>query len=303
MKDYKEMTESVLQQAKVRSAQQKHQRRMATGLIAASLCLAVLIAAVGFGVGWNPADATQPTISLQNPTTVPATQPEVTEPAQPETSEPTQEETVVNTGNVYFLNATEEGVTLEPVHGNVIFPIAQVFRVWDMRGMTDEEKIQTKLEADEFQEEFEKKYRKLVDTGKYGGYTYDHFITKELSAGLASIVILDGSQVKSVERETTGVFNLGESYAIHHQDVTVGKDEYAVTFPAGSNRYFLNLIPTLETLKTIINDPSTPLSSFCETITITIHYNNGTKEIVVIDVTIDNDGQVYMTQRGNNTGV
>lgn len=302
MKDYKEMTESVLHQAKTRAARQKNQRRMATGLIAASLCLAVLIA-VGFGVGRNPADTTQPTISLQNPTTVPPTQPTETEPSQPETTAPKQEEVIVTTDNVYFLNATEEGVTLEPVHGNTTFPIAQVFRIWDMRGMTDEEKKQTELEAEEFQKEFRNKYGKLSGEGKYGGSTYDHFITKELSAGHASIVILDGSQVKSVERETTGVFNLGESYAIHHQDVTVGKDEYAVTFPAGSNRYFLNLTPTLETLKTIINDPSTPLSSFCETITITIHYNNGTKEIVVIDVTIDDDGQVYMTQRGNNTGV
>ena len=302
MKDYKEMTESVLQQAKTRAAQQAHQRRLATGLIAGTLCLAVLIAVVGFSVGKAPGSTTDPTIALQNPTTVPATQPSETEPTETETTEP-KEEIVVTTGNVFFLSATEEGVTLEPVQGNMTFPIAQVFRIWDMRGMTDEEKIQTKLEADEFEEEFRNKYGKLSGEGKYGGYTYDHFITKELSAGHASIVILDGSQVKSVERETTGVFNLGKSYAIHHQDVTVGKDEYAVTFPAGSNRYFLDLTLTLETLKTIINDPSTPLSNFCETITITIHYNNGTKEIVVIDVTIDDNGQVYMTQRGNNTGV
>jgi hypothetical protein len=36
---------------------------------------------------------------------------------------------------------------------------------------------------------------------------------------------------------------------------------------------------------------------------VTINYKNGTKEIVVIDVTVDDEGYVYMTQRGNNTGV
>ena len=67
MKDYKEMTESVLQQAKLRSAQQKHQRRMATGLIAAALCLAILISVVGVGMNRTPVDDTQLTISMEDP--------------------------------------------------------------------------------------------------------------------------------------------------------------------------------------------------------------------------------------------
>jgi hypothetical protein len=93
MKDYKEMTESVLQQANARAAQRTRQRRMATGLIAATLCFAILIAVVGFGVGRNPAGTTQPTISLENPTTVPTTQPETTEP---ETKPASTERTVVS---------------------------------------------------------------------------------------------------------------------------------------------------------------------------------------------------------------
>ena len=60
---------------------------------------------------------------------------------------------------------------------------------------------------------------------------------------------------------------------------------------------------SLETQETYVTDPSTPLSNLSDTITVTIHYKNGTKEIVMIDITVDDNGQVYMTQRGNNTGV
>ena len=303
MKDYKEMTESVLQQASTRAAHRKHQRRMATGLIAASLCLAILICAVGFGVGRNPADTTQPTISLENPTTVPTTLPTETEPSQPETTAPKQEEVIVTTDNVYFLSATEEGAALEPVQGNMTFPIAHMFRIVDLREMTAEEKYKAKMEAVELEDEFRKQYGKLRGEGHYGTYSSEKVIIQQFSAGFASVVILDNSQVDSVEKETTGVFNLGDTSAIHYEDVTLGQGEHAVTFPAGSKRLFLTLSMSLETQATYVTDPSTPLSNLSDTVTITIHYKNGTKEIVMIDITVDDNGQVYMPQRGNNTGV
>jgi hypothetical protein len=59
---------------------------------------------------------------------------------------------------------------------------------------------------------------------------------------------------------------------------------------------------TEETRKIFEENPETPLSTIRETITITIHYKNGTKEIVVIDVTVDDNGQIYMTQRGDSIG-
>ena len=132
MKDYKEMTESVLQQANVRAAQRTRQRRMATGLIAATLCFAILLAVVGFGVGRNPAGTTQPTISMENPTTVPTT--------QPETTEPTQQDIIVHTGNVYFLSAMAEGNELIPMQANMTLPVNCMFRVRSLKGMTESER-------------------------------------------------------------------------------------------------------------------------------------------------------------------
>ena len=285
--------------------EQKGNRKKMFIRVACAAC-AVLVLTVAGLLWWAPTgvtDPTQPTISMENPTTPPTTQPEATEPAQPETTEPKQEEIVVNTGNVFFLTATEEGAALGPVQGNMTFPIAHMFRIVDLREMTAEEKYKAKMEAVELEDEFRKQYGKLRGEGHYGTYSSEKVIIQQFSAGFASVVILDNSQVDSVEKETTGVFNLGDSRAIHYEDVTLGQGEHAVTLPAGSKRLFLTLSMSLETQETYVTDPSTPLSNLSDTITVTIHYKNGTKEIVMIDITVDDNGQVYMTQRGNNTGV
>ena len=136
MKDYKEMTESVLQQANARAAQRTRQRRMATGLIAVTLCFAILIAVVGFGVGGNPSGTTQPTISMDNPTTAPTTQPETTEPVQPDSSEPAVPPTEMK---VYYLSSTSTQVSQQFLMEGVAIPIGGEIRVRRFGGLTEEE--------------------------------------------------------------------------------------------------------------------------------------------------------------------
>ena len=118
-----------------------------------------------------------------------------------------------------------------------------------------------------------------------------------------SLIIRNNSEIESIERETTGVLGVGESYSVHNEEYTHGEEPYQVTIPANSRRIYLECDMTYETISMFVQDPTTPLSTIRDTITVTIHYKNGTKEIVVIDVIVDDDGHVYMTQRGNNTGV
>jgi hypothetical protein len=307
MKDYHEMTQSVLQQANVRAAQRTRQRRMATGLIAATLCFAILIAVVGFGVGRNPAGTTQPTISLENPTTVPTT--------QPETTEPTQQDIIVHTGNVYFLSAMAEGNELIPMQANMTLPVNCMFRVRSLKGMTESERDKAIQEEYSFKRDFAKKY------GNSDGGYYSLLVAPEntfsngklkvrngvviqyLSGGKASLILLNASEIESFDTETTGVLRINGGYGTYNQDVTIGEGESAVTIPEGCLRIYLHLGIGDEMYMTLKKDPDTPLSALCDTITVTINYKNGTKEIVVIDVTVDDEGYVYMTQRGNNTGV
>ena len=74
--------------------EQKGNRKKRFIRVACAAC-AVLVLTVAGLLWWAPTgvtDPTQPTISMENPTTPPTT--------QPDTTEPTQEDTVVQTGNV-----------------------------------------------------------------------------------------------------------------------------------------------------------------------------------------------------------
>ena len=124
-----------------------------------------------------------------------------------------------------------------------------------------------------------------------------------LSGGKASLILLNASEIESFDTETTGVLRIDGGYGTYNQDVTIGEGESAVTIPEGCLRIYLHLSMGDKMVKVFREDPDTPLSTLNDTITVTINYKNGTKEIVVIDVTVDDEGYVYMTQRGNNTGV
>ena len=305
MKTYEEMTCSVLQRATASIAERNRRRKTILTVTATGLCLALVLAAVG--AFWDaPADVndpTQPTISMENPTTAP-TQPEETEPTQP---------LPAYTGQVYFLNATKEGADLTPMQANMTLPVNSMFRVRSLKGMTESEAENAIEEEKAFQAAFKEKYGNS-DGGSYmmhvmGGFSIDdrkeayRAVVQYLSGGKASLILLDASKIKDFDVETTGIINVYGGYGIYNQDVTIGEGESAVTIPEGCFRIYLHLSMGDKMVKIFKEDPDTPLSTLNDTITITINYKSGTQEIVVIDVTVDDEGYVYMTQRGDNTGV
>lgn len=294
MKSYNEMAESVLQRAKIRAAQQKHQCRVAAGLIAVTLCVAILITVVGVGLDWNSADSTTPTISIKNPPTVHDT--------QPGTSGLTKEDVIAQPGKVYFLTTTEEGVDLALMQANITLPMKSMFRVRSLKGLTNSEIDKAVYEETLFRDVFREKY-KNTDGGCFEWLQSNDVIIQNLSGGKHSLILPDASQIESVDRETTGVLGVGESWGIYNKDVTIGEGENAVTIPEGSYRILLFVRMSRETQKIFETDPDTPLSTISDTITITINYKNGTKEIVRINVTVDDEGNIYMTQCGKNASV
>jgi hypothetical protein len=235
---------------------------------------------------------------MQNPTTVPATQPIATD-----TTNTTEKDNIVQTGNVYFLSATKDTAELMPMQANMTLPWDHMIRVRSLKGMTEEQKRQIRSEENSMMHAFRGKYQGLVGEGRYEYFEGEDVIIHHWSAGRASVILMNGSNVKSVDCESLGVLEVGRGTSNLTKDYTIGKGEYAVTIPANSMRITLNCRMSEETHKYFEENPETPLSTIRDTVTLTINYKNGTKEIVVIDVTVDDDGQIYMTQRGSNTGV
>ena len=256
--------------------------------VAWAACAVLVLTAVG--LFWKaPAgvtDPTQPTISMENPTTT-----------------PTEEDIIVHTGNVYFLTATEERAELTPMQANMTLPWDHIFHVRSLKGMTEEELLEAIEEEHLAQIAFREKYGAVIGEGRYSTYYSENAVIRYYIAGRASLILLNDAQIESVDSKTTGVLSVEGRYSTRREDYAVGKGEYAVTIPGGSRRIYLDCNMTEQTRKIFEENPETPLSVIRETITLTINYKNGTKEIVVIDVTVDNDGQIYMTQRGDNTGV
>lgn len=294
MKDYKEMTESVLRQANARAAQRTRQRRMATGLIAATLCFAILIAVVGFGVGRNPAGTTQPTISMDNPTTVPTTQPETTEPVQPDSSEPAVPPTEMK---VYYLSSTSTQVSQQFLMEGVAIPIGGEIRVRRFGGLTEEERAQAIQEEKAINEAY-----RVENHTDYSGvhvsvYTGHDAMVSCLVKGAISLEFADKDHVSSVELESNWENGVAGGSMCYTKETSYGEGDNQITFPVGSMRYLVFWhIPT-ELEQKLLNDPYMSFSDISDTITITVNYSNGARQTLVIDVTVDDAGQIYMTQR------
>lgn len=314
MKDYKEMTESVLQQAKTRAARQKHQRRMVTGLIAATLCFAVLFTAIGFFVGRDLADTTQPTLSMENPTTAPATrpdtppettepvQPEVTDPVVPETTEPVQpdssEPAVPPTEmKVYYLSSTTTQVSQQFLMEGVAIPIGGEIRVRRFGGLTKEERAQAIQEEKALNEAYWKAnstdYAQVQGTVRTEYYAMVSCLVK----GTISLEFADKDHVSSVELENIWENGIAGASRHYTKEVTYGEGENQITFPVGSMRYLIFWCLPMELQQKLLNDPYMSFSDISDTITITVNYSNGARQTLVIDVTVDDEGQIYMTQR------
>lgn len=295
MKDYKEMTESVLQQANARAAQRTRQRRMATGLIAATLCFAILIAVVGFGVGRNPAGTTQPTISMENPTTAPTTQPEVTEP--------TQQELPLYTGQVYFLSGEEDTGILTPMQADMTFATETLFRFRSYKGMTDAEKYQASLEELAFLSDFRDKYQGNEDGLHIGMSRSEEYFAMTLSGGNSSLVMPDASIIESSELETNGVFHVDKCILRYKKTVTFEEGENTVVIPEGCYRIHLHIRMSDESFKMIRENPDLKYSTLKDTITVTVRYKDGTKAVAKIDVTMNDEGYFFLSMRNSNASV
>jgi hypothetical protein len=295
MKDYKEMTESVLQQANARAAQRTRQRRMATGLIAVTLCFAILIAVVGFGVGRNPAGTTQPTISMENPTTAPTTQPEVTEP--------TQQELPLYTGQVYFLSGEEDTGILTPMQADMTFATETLFRFRSYKGMTDAEKYQASLEELAFLSDFRDKYQGNEDGLHIGMSRSEEYFAMTLSGGNSSLVMPDASIIESSALETNGVFHVDKCILRYKKTVTFEEGENTVVIPEGCYRIHLHIRMSDESFKMIRENPDLKYSTLKDTITVTVRYKDGTKAVAKIDVTMNDEGYFFLSMRNSNASV
>lgn len=302
MKTNREMTDSILQRASQMAQQQKITRKRAAGIMAIALCI-VLLAGV-FLTPWTSADiplSTEGQLAVL-PTTQAAASNQVTE--------------LVPIEGLYFLSAKEDGAVLKQIQPDMTYAVDHVIRVFSLKSLpwpegliegaqlSDKDKAwneASRKAAKEFYNNWKEKYEEIADENSCYKYESNKAIIYSLSAGFASVILPDYTQIVKVVQESTGVLQCDNNYALSYKDHTFKNGENVVTIPKGSYRVYLSCWPSNDTIRLLEDRPDMSLSSIKDTFTLTIYYKNGTKAKVILDVTLDDDGQIYMTMRGTNS--
>lgn len=292
MKTYDEMTQSVLQRATAGIAERDRRRKTILTVAATGLCLALVLAAVGaFREAPTGTDDPNPTISMQNPTTAPTTQPTETEPILPPAEM-----------KVYFLSHNATQVSRTQFLKDVRIPVDGRIRVHRFDGLSDAERDQAIAEEEAIIKAHQAE-NSNYPSGVASVYTGLNAMVSLVNKGSITLEFADKDQYESVDIETTGVGGVSGASISYFKAATYGEGENQITYPAGTMLYVVNWTLSYETKLKLMNSPNMAFSAIRDTITITVNFSNGEKQTLIVDVTVDDDGYIYMTQRGNITGV
>ena len=296
MKTNKEMAESILERASAIKARQKAVRHWTAGVLTGAICLVLILGLAA--APWNQ-KTTMPTGGqiVAPPTQV--TEPTFPKDSQPHVTQPKEEKVPVYSGDVYFVDGNDDAQIPEAMITDMTIATKNLIRVRNLKGLSPEERYKVHLEEVAFREAFEEEYGVNGDGGAYDLRNTKNIIIHHLSGGHTSLILPDYSLIEGYTIQTTGVIDAGEATGWYYEDVTYGEGEHAVTIPAGSYRIFVNIRMSNETFNLFSIKPDTPLSIIRDTISINIRFKDGSKAVVLLDVSVNDGGQVFMTMRGN----
>jgi len=192
---------------------------------------------------------------------------------------------------------------------NVASPFVYKISVIDVRGMSEGERdAELKRLGKYFEDSF------ITDSSgdfvsAHGGIRggFENIIFVEMMFNQIILNLSDKENLKSINVKTSGewgyveyndpvlLMEMREKYDVvslpHGTDITVTADQYHQDSGgfAWRNSYKLD--------NALNDNPDMPLSTFTDTITFTVEYEDGSKEIGVIDVVFDDDGNASFTSR------
>ena len=278
MKSYREMTESVLEKAGTVIKKRERRRRNGVLITASSLCFALLLTVLGMGME-------QPTGVVP---TLPGEQPGLSADVT-DATQPMQQAKV----KITYLTSTKGQTTQKPMSPNLTMPLSAMIRVRDIRGLSREE-------ADKILEE-EKAFAN--DVLSFGNayvtlHDYQDAIISYSSRGTITLKFDDSTTILDMDFETTGV----GSVVLCSTNPRPNPDGVPEGFYWPSVRELdMDWNISQKTVNTIKENPAFPLESIRDTLTATFYYADATTETYIFDITVDAEGQVFVTQREVST--
>ena len=273
MKSYREMTESVLEKVGTVIKEKERRRRNGVLITASSLCFALLLTVLGMGMK-------QPTgVVPMLPGEQPGLSADVTDAPQP-----TQQAKV----KITYLTRTEGQTTQKPMSPDISMPLSAMIRVRDIRGLSEEQVEKARQEEMSIAKEYG-----LTGKSSYTKWEYPGAITTIVSNDGITLDFSDCATVMSVDVETTGVGAVSRSAHLYGPN-----PEKDTTFWPNVREADFRWSISSEFAFELDEDPTIPLESIRDVITIKIDYTNGTAETLIFDITVNEEGYIFVTQRG-----
>ena len=168
-------------------------------------------------------------------------------------------------------------------------PYNAVLRVRDITGLSDKQ-VQELQNADkEYADEMAQK-----NPEKHGNFNWsvtsrqtDRILVTTIYAGTFYLTVDDYAQVRDVLVTTTGIGDASINGVDYYDPLL--SDGMGITWALSG-----------EGVDMIEKDPKMRLSQITDTVTVTVEFIDGTKEIAFIDITVDDAGQIYGTFQGTS---
>ena len=298
MKTSEEMARSIMGRAKAKRAAQK--RNVITFAV-----VSVCVCGIGAGAWMLDRTPSQP-VNPQHLQSTNAMQLSPTEELPTQPTEPSVPNQVTNIElrpvRISLLSSLSTGGDTVTLENGVRIPGQQQIRVLDIRGMTEEE-IQAAYEAEKkYAASVVEQYRKPLEDNSCRFEIGKNGMVTLISAGCLHVPIEDSSLVEDIRVYVTGDGRMCHIQPLREYGIGgLGEDEpkeYIIrNWEVGKDNRMIWMLSE-EMIYELENDPTIPLSSITSTITATANMKDGTKVSVVVDVTVDDDGMVYFTSRG-----
>ena len=267
MKTYEEMTRSVLEKGKKCRARRK--KNIMLGASVTAVMALVLSAGFLLGGNGNPAAAEQTAALKETGKTV------------------ALKEKVSRLQLFYAGNTTREEITTE-----VVTPLDFMIRVRDIRKVRNAEQRAEILEE-------EKRINRQVTESAVGpqgekGFTCwgsENSIVSLVENEFLYIAVADYSQILDMSVKTT---EAGCATVVPYPYEMTGPDGTVTKVDTGIH---VNWSLSDVTINRIDEDPDMKLSAICDTVTVTVNYKDQTTETVVLALTVDDAGQIYVTHK------
>lgn len=168
-------------------------------------------------------------------------------------------------------------------------PYNAVLRIRDITGLSDREVRDLHSTDKEYANRMTE--RNPEKQGKFNwsvtSWRTDKTLASTIYAGTFYLTVDDYTQVRDVFATTTGIGDTSIN-SVDYCDASLS-DGVGITWSLSG-----------EGVDMIEKNPEMKLSQITDTVTVTVEFNNGTTEIVVIDITVDDAGQIYGTFQGSN---